>query len=94
MHVDDPLIEVIADKLWRIDGIHVTPDGPDDCHRSNARAVYAAIAATGRLMPAPPPACRCGEPAGPEHCDHCHNDPPRGHKCPRCGAVTLWEVAP
>ena len=31
--------------------------------------------------------CRCGEPAGPEHCDHCHNDPPRGHLCPRCGAA-------
>ena len=30
-------------------------------------------------------ACRCGEPAGPLHCDHCHNDPPRGHACPRCG---------
>ena len=26
---------------------------------------------------------------GHDHlCDHCHDDPPRGHTCPRCGTVS------
>lgn len=39
--------EIIADALWRLDGIHVTPDGPDDYHRANADALIARLRSAG-----------------------------------------------
>lgn len=38
--------------------------------------------------------CRCGVPLASHQCTYCHDDPPRGHACPRCarpaGHVGPW----
>lgn len=57
----------------------------------NALSIITAMQNAGILFrerAADPALCRCGEPAGLEHCDHCYNDPPRGHACPRCGIAS------
>ena len=32
--------------------------------------------------------CWCGETHRPAECDHCKDDPPAGHTCPRCGRAS------
>lgn len=44
----------------------------------NALSIITAMQNAGILFrerAAAPALCRCGEPAGLEHCDHCHNEP-------------------
>lgn len=40
------------------------------------------------MTPATAELCRCGSAC---NCTHCHDDPPAGHTCPRCGATTTRE---
>lgn len=52
MTADPRAVEIIAEALWRLDGIHITPDGPDEYHRSNAEALLAKFTAAGwSLLP-------------------------------------------
>lgn len=54
------------------------------------RCVLTALADAGLLLPPGGEMCGCGVPLASHVCTHCHDDPPRGHACPRCGLFTPW----
>jgi len=60
--------------------------------------VLTALADAGLLLPPGGGTCTsCGVPLASHQCTYCHDDPPRGHNCPRCarpaGHVGWWRPA-
>lgn len=58
--------------------------------RHVVRVMLDALADAGLLLPPGGEMCGCGVPLASHVCTHCHDDPPRGHACPRCGLFTPW----